>query len=85
MRDAEIKLEKAQREFQRGLTLRNQNVISEKDLQDYKTTLDETETSLNTVTRNQLQRWYAGKVTKETDLDNLEAEKHQLAEEEELY
>ena len=85
MRDAEIKVEKALREYQRGLTLRNQNVISEKDLQDYKTALDETETSRNTVTRNQLQQWYAGEVAKETDLDNLEAEKHQLAEEEELY
>ena len=78
MRDAEIKIEKALREYQRGLTLRNQNVISEKDLQDYKTALDEAETSRNTVTRNQLQQWYAGKVTKEADLDNLEAEKHQL-------
>jgi HlyD family secretion protein len=85
LRDAEIKVEKALREYQRGLTLRNQNVISEKDLQDYKTALDEAETSRNTVTRNQLQQWYAGEVAKEADLDNLEAEKHQLAEEEELY
>jgi multidrug resistance efflux pump len=60
-------------------------VISEKDLQDYKTALDEAETSRNTVTRNQLQQWYAGEVAKEAGLDNLEAEKHQLAEEEELY
>jgi hypothetical protein len=52
--DAEVKVEKILREYQRGLTLRNQNMISEKDLQDYKTALDEAETSRNTVTRNQL-------------------------------
>jgi multidrug resistance efflux pump len=85
LRDAGLKMDRTNREMERSKLLLSKRVIAAKDVDEATFQANEARTALENVYRAALATWQAERVKKETGLDQLKSEAHQLAEERNLY